>query len=186
MKHALLTKLNACEDAVEWASQHKTLQAAWDACPRGDWMLWLAGTMSGAVGSPARRKLVLATTECARLSLKYVRECDRAVVLKCYETAEAYGRGEDGVALGDVSSAALAVHTAYVSVSAPAYASSGAAAAYAAMAAYAGYASSVAAYAGGAACGACTACDAGSVARKSVLAECANIVRTHYPKVPRR
>ena len=33
----------ACAPAMAWlrSEQYPTLQAAWDACPRGDWMMWL-------------------------------------------------------------------------------------------------------------------------------------------------
>ena len=31
---------------VEWARAQPTLEAAWLACPRGDWLLWLAGLRS--------------------------------------------------------------------------------------------------------------------------------------------
>lgn len=31
----------ACDDAVEWASNYTSLADAWDACHRPDWMLWL-------------------------------------------------------------------------------------------------------------------------------------------------
>jgi hypothetical protein len=30
----------ACADAKEWARDYPTLQAAWDACRRPDWMGW--------------------------------------------------------------------------------------------------------------------------------------------------
>jgi hypothetical protein len=40
----ILDKLRACEDALEWLKglpEGTTPQAAWEACERGDWMLWL-------------------------------------------------------------------------------------------------------------------------------------------------
>lgn len=37
----LLTKLDTCEEAHEWASD-QTILEAWLSCPRGDWMLWVA------------------------------------------------------------------------------------------------------------------------------------------------
>lgn len=37
-----LVRLQACDDAVEWARGYDTMDAAWAACERGDWMLWLA------------------------------------------------------------------------------------------------------------------------------------------------
>src|SRR3972149_3131092 len=36
-----LDKLEACREAVEWAEQHKTLDAAWDACQLGYWVVWV-------------------------------------------------------------------------------------------------------------------------------------------------
>ena len=36
-----LKQLSACAEAVTWARDHDSLQAAWDACQRGDWMVWL-------------------------------------------------------------------------------------------------------------------------------------------------
>jgi hypothetical protein len=36
----ILKRLKACQGAIEWAEGYPDLQAAWDACPRGDWMLW--------------------------------------------------------------------------------------------------------------------------------------------------
>jgi hypothetical protein len=38
-----LDEMRACPAAAEWAEQYPTLPAAWEACERGDWMLWLAG-----------------------------------------------------------------------------------------------------------------------------------------------
>ena len=42
-----IADMGACAPAMAWlrSEQYPTLQAAWDACPRGDWMLWLLSTM---------------------------------------------------------------------------------------------------------------------------------------------
>ena len=37
----LLIKMNACPKAIQWAGD-KSVQEAWESCPRGDWMLWFA------------------------------------------------------------------------------------------------------------------------------------------------
>ena len=39
--------LGACAPALDWlrSEQYPSLQAAWDACPRSNWMLWLLSTM---------------------------------------------------------------------------------------------------------------------------------------------
>ena len=71
MKHwtEKLTAVGACHDAVAWARWHDTLEDAWAACDRGDWMLWLAGRVSGASGSESRRLVARAAAACARLAL---------------------------------------------------------------------------------------------------------------------
>ena len=71
MKHwtEKLTAIGACPDAVAWAQAYPTLEAAWAACDRGDWMLWLAGRVSGEPGSESRRLVARAAASCARLAL---------------------------------------------------------------------------------------------------------------------
>ena len=96
---AMLKRRGACEDAVLWAKDYATLPEAWAACPRGDWMLWLAAKAKLC----SRQELVLAACECARLSLVHVRKGELRP-LKAIETAEAWARGE--VPLEDVRSAA--------------------------------------------------------------------------------
>jgi len=42
MKHIrALKSLGACDSAIEFAGQFETLETVWQACKRGDWMLWL-------------------------------------------------------------------------------------------------------------------------------------------------
>ena len=42
-----IADLGACAPALDWlrSEQYPSLQAAWDACPRSNWMLWLLSTM---------------------------------------------------------------------------------------------------------------------------------------------
>lgn len=86
-----LESLVACSKAVIEASKFKTLQEAWIACERGDWMLWLLEKQAGEVGSASRRKLVFVAAQCARLALPYIED---QRVLDCIEACEAYSRGE--------------------------------------------------------------------------------------------
>ena len=37
-----IEKYNPCGDAVEYRKQFDSFKEAWEQCPRGDWMLWLA------------------------------------------------------------------------------------------------------------------------------------------------
>jgi hypothetical protein len=45
------------EGMMEWAACFTDPQAAWDACPNGNWMLFLLGNTSGAQDSPRRKSL---------------------------------------------------------------------------------------------------------------------------------
>jgi len=167
-----LKKLRACKEAIEFANQFPSLQKAWDACERGDWMLWLLGKQSGPPESKSRKKLVLTDCKCARLSLKYVPK-DEKRPLKAIQTAEKYARGVKGISLEDVRNAAATAYTADTADVA-AYAAYAAYAAAAATAAYA--ASDAAAYADYAAAAAYAAIE-------KTLKMCADIVRKDYPKI---
>jgi hypothetical protein len=58
-----------CNEAVKWASQYDSLQAAWDACPRGDWMGWLLDRLE--VDKKQKAKLCCMH---ARLTLPYTHD----------------------------------------------------------------------------------------------------------------
>jgi hypothetical protein len=193
-----LTRLLACNDAVAWAKGYDSLDAAWAACERGDWMLWLADRVSGEPGSPLRRKLVLAACDCAELSLPIFEKKSpgdkrpRTAI----ETARRYANGEAGVTLEDVANAADAA--AYAAAEAAVDAAREAAcaaymattyatcAAYAAAdaAAYAAYAAREAARAAYAAHATTYATCAAAHAAEATLRQCAKIVRKHYPQPP--
>jgi len=166
-----LTDLHACHEAVEWARTQPDWKTLWKNCQRGDWMLWIIGKFSGEPGSDARKPLVLAACECARLALKYV-PAGEEIPLKAIETAESWAKDE-GPTLEDVRDAAAA---AYAYAAAHAYA---AAYAYAAAAAVNAAAAAAAAAADDAAdVAADVAADA---ANRETLKQCADIVRKHYP-----
>ena len=98
-----LVQLNACCEAVQWAQGYPSLRAAWEACERGDWMLWLAGRTCRTL--PQRKRLVLAACACARTALRYVKVGEkrpRAAI----RMAERWARGDCSVSLQDVRSAA--------------------------------------------------------------------------------
>ncbi len=58
-----LKKRNACSAAIEWIGD-RDLETAWKECPRGDWVLWLAGR-----ANIDRKLLVKAACKCAELAL---------------------------------------------------------------------------------------------------------------------
>ena len=83
-----LRRLDACREALAWAANYADMHAAWAACDRGDWLLWVA-----ARTGVDRELIVLAACACARLAL--VRGPDGELrPLRAIETAEAWCRGE--------------------------------------------------------------------------------------------
>jgi hypothetical protein len=209
----------ACVDALDWLATQPDYPTAWAVCPRGNWMLWLAGKRSGVARSKARRPLVRATCECARLALPYVRKGELRP-LQAIELAERWAQGETvprdelrtaaaaaaaaayaaGAAAAAAYAAGDAAAAAYAAAAAAAYAAAYAAGDAAGDAAAAGdaYAAYAAAYAAAAAAGdaaaaayaaAATAAAAAYAAayadaRSRTLAQCADIVRKHYPTPP--
>ncbi len=87
-----LVALGVCPDAVKWVRAQESLIAAWAACERGDWMLWLIGKMTvGLPWSDARKPLVRAACACARLALTHTTD---ARVLAAITTAEEWCEGK--------------------------------------------------------------------------------------------
>ena len=97
--------LKPCSEAMEWAAGYTSPAKAWAECERGDWMLWLTGSLSGKPGSEARKTLVLCACECARLALPYVTAGEKRP-LAAIETAERWARDEAGVTLAAADYAA--------------------------------------------------------------------------------
>jgi len=184
-RHKRLHQLKACRDADEWASRFPTLEEAWQACDRGDWMLWYAGKMAGPPGHDSRRPLVLAACECARIALPIFEEKHQGDLRprKAIETAEAWARGDAGVTLDDVRAAfAAASAAAFAAASAAAFAAFASAAF--ASAAFAAAAAATSAGIVAASAAAFAAFASAAAARPRILAECAAIVRKHYPHLP--
>lgn len=171
MKHWTddLRKLGACSDAIEWAKGYDSLDAAWTACDRGNWMLWLVGRVSGKPGNEARRKLALCLCDVVEPALRFVPDGVDASHI-AIDVLGRWARGEDGVTLYDVRRAADS------SAFAAARSSSAAAATAAAEAARVYAAAAAAERAGWA--GWVAATDAASLKTSS------NIVRRHYPTAP--
>ena len=184
-----LVALGTCGDALDWARGYDTAQEAWDACERGDWMLWLLGMLAGPPESDSRRKLVLAACACARLSLPHV-QAGEDRPRHAIETAESWARQEQGVTLAMVEAAAWPAGAAGASAGASG-ASAGAAGASAwaaGAAAWAAWAAGAAwaAWAARAAAWAAEAAGAAGADRAATLRHCADIVRTAYPQYPHK
>jgi len=193
----ILTKQGACPEAIAWIGRRRSAKAAWDACERGDWLLWLVARLD-----VKREIVVFAACQCARLALKYTKD---PCVLECIEITEAWTRGERMIedvhkTLHAAAYAAYAAATAATATAADAaYAAATATAAYAAAyaaatatAAYAAYATATAAYAAATATATDADADAAyaayaaatataTAARKETQKECARLVRRHIP-----
>ena len=168
-----LKELNACREAIQYVSGCKTADEAWENCERGDWMLWLAGSLSGKPWSKKRKILVLASCECARLAWDKMPTKSKDCILLFENWAE----GEDisKAELIKVSTAAraaaFAAHTARASAVATCVATCASADAF-----------DAAAKAHAAAACAARAARAAAATMKS-LAKCADIARKHYPLI---
>ena len=115
-------KLNACEEAQEWADSQESYRKAWDICNRGDWMLWVAARKEVDI-----RVLTKAMIECAKL-VKHLMTDERSI--NALRVAENFADGK--ATLGQLRVTAHAAHAA----SCAAYTAAAAYDAYAAHAAY--------------------------------------------------
>jgi hypothetical protein len=61
-----LQALGACSEAVEFAEGFNSLDEAWQACERGDWMLWFVGETIGCEPwTEGRKPLLACALDCA-------------------------------------------------------------------------------------------------------------------------
>ena len=190
-----LVRLNACEEALEWAEalpDDTTPEAAWTACERGDWLAWLLGALHRR-DAITRQTLTLAAVASARTALPYLagRPAEAATVA-CLDITERWCHGN--ASLAEVRSAqdtlrrvrreaweAYRAARRAAAYDAAAYAAAADAAAYAAAAdAYAAYAA--AAYAADAyAYAAYAAAAAYAAVRKNHLRLVADAIRAAVP-----
>jgi hypothetical protein len=153
-----LKSLGACDEAIDWAIDYATLADAWQACERGDWMLWLCARMEYKAGWPMRKEIVLAACDCASLALPVYEQKfpsdDR--VRHCIEVIRRWAHGEVTLkelrkvknavyAAADAAAAAAVCAAEAVYAADAAYAAAAADAAYAAAAAHAAHAAHAAA-----------------------------------------
>ena len=140
MEQYEISKFNPCGDAVEFRAQYPTFKEAWENCPRGDWMLWLAKKLDVDL-----RIITKAKAKCA-LTVRRLMKDQRSI-----DACEVALKFADGLAtreeLNDAAAAAAAVaYAAYADADADAaYAAADAAYAYADADAAAAYAAAAAA-----------------------------------------
>lgn len=92
----LLKSLGACKEAVEWTKNYSSLDDAWAACPRVDWMLWLWGKYAHIPDREAHQRYVGCCAACVRglLELYETHRPEDKQVRRYLDGCESYGRGE--------------------------------------------------------------------------------------------
>ena len=112
----LARKLNSCEAAAEFVSRYETIEEAWAACPRGDWMLWTAAKLK-----IDRRLLVGVLGKCVR-TVQHLMKNPRSIA--ALDACDKYAAGEisekdlkaaaaAAAADADAAAAAYAAHAAH-------------------------------------------------------------------------
>ncbi len=170
-----LVDAKACPEAIRWVESCglRTNQEAWDACERGDWLLWLLSELKGQ----SQKKLVLAACKCARTTLKYVRKGELRPK-KAIETAERWARDDTEVTWGDIfaatQAASNATFTANTNTCTDAF-----------RAARSAYAAICTINERGWATDAAFSASCPLTTGRRIQKRCAKIVREFYPKAPR-
>lgn len=93
-----LNRLKACKPALKWARTQDNPHDTWYACPRGDWLLWLALKLG-----VEHRVVVLAACACARLALPFSED---ETPLRAILMTERWAAGDKDVTLDHVKEAA--------------------------------------------------------------------------------
>ena len=171
-----LREMGACQEALDWCQAYPTPDEAWQACKRGDWMLWVLGREISP-NSPEHKRLVFTTCQCARLALRYVPEGEERP-RQAIEIAEAWTRGDATIEAVRSAAQAAAQAATYAAAHAASDATQ-AAVYYATYAAYAAQATYAVTYDSDAASHAIYA------AFFTSLEESANIVRQSFPHPPK-
>jgi hypothetical protein len=81
-----ITKFNPCDDGLEYYNSQPDFETAWNNCPRGDWMLWMAKKMDVDV-----KILTLAKGLCANTVRHFMKD-ERSIV--AVDAAIAFGKDQ--------------------------------------------------------------------------------------------
>ena len=139
-----IEKFNACKESIVFRKNYPDFKTAWENCPRGDWMLWIAKKLNVDL-----LKLTTAKALCANTVRNLMRD-ERST--KAIDVAILFGQGKasreelDAAAAAADDADADAAYTAYTAADAAAAAAAAAAADAYTAAAYTAY-TAAAAYA---------------------------------------
>lgn len=152
-----IEKFDPCREGLDFRKEFETFEEAWNACERGDWMLWIAAKLEVDI-----RILTLAKGLCAN-TVRHLMKDERSIA--AVDAAIAFGNGEiDENELETASAYADACAADADASAASAYAASFAA--YAASFADVAYAYAASAYAAADAAAAASAYAAACAAAK--------------------
>jgi hypothetical protein len=166
-----LSKYGPCKEALDWYKTQPDSITAWENCPRGDWMLWIAQRLNVNIHT-----LTLAKGYCAKTVIHLMKDERSRDAVKV-----AIKFGTYHATKTDLDISAHAAYAADVAADAAAYAAADAAYAAAAYAAYAA-AADAAAYAAADAYATYTAHDAYTAKKKNQL-QTANICRKYLTTI---
>ena len=114
----LLIKLNACDEAIEWAGD-RTIEEIVKDCDRGDWLLWLAKKIGIEL-----QPLTLAKGHCAN-TVRHLMKNERSI--KAVDMAIAFGEGRATMEeLNNAAAASYAAAAASYAANAASYAANAA------------------------------------------------------------
>ena len=85
METTELEKTGACKEAIFYVRTQKNYEEAWNNCPRGDWMLWIAAKLQ-----IDKRLLTLTKGKCAATVLRLMKDKRSK---KAVKAAIDYGHG---------------------------------------------------------------------------------------------
>jgi len=105
-----LIKLNACREAIRWARDYPTFQAAWDKCENAEWMLWVA--KKNCKSLPRKMDIVLVACQCARGALKRINTGGKKP-LEAIERAERWAKSENKIDVLDILALQASIYTGY-------------------------------------------------------------------------
>ena len=106
-----IEKFNACKESIVFRKNYPDFKTAWENCPRGDWMLWIAKKLNVDL-----LKLTTAKALCANTVRNLMRD-ERST--KAIDVAILFGQGK---ASREELDAAYAAYTAAAADAAAAYA----------------------------------------------------------------
>jgi hypothetical protein len=81
-----LTQFDICKPPLDFYDNYDSFEDAWNACPRGDWMLWIAARLEIDF-----RTLTLAKSRCARTVIHLMKDIRS---INAVEVSEQYGLGK--------------------------------------------------------------------------------------------